>query len=174
MSWWPCFIHRQTLYLVGIWRKPASHYVFKLKVALDYTVLLQLQPHFSPATLYKRLFQEAEPPSCLVSKAQSPFPSEQHHKAPLLQGAEACRRNFSPSHYQRLLRHADRVSCALELTVSEVSLNPTEALQWNSTDARSNPRAELAAFSTWQMGSVWRMRRNYFTWVFMHWNFRVL
>lgn len=53
-----------------------DHYGFELKIALDYTVPLQLQAHCGkhcPVTPYKRQFQEAEPLSCPISKAQSPF-----------------------------------------------------------------------------------------------------
>lgn len=95
------------------------------------------------------------------------FPREQHHKAPQLQGAEICRSKFSPLliyFFQRLLRHPDRVRCALVLTVSEAFLNPTEDLHWNSTDGKSNPKRGLAAFSTGRWGGpVWRIRWNYFT-----------
>lgn len=75
------------------------HYVFKLKVALDYTVPLQLQAHCGkhcPVTPYKRQFQEAEPLSCPVSKAQSPFQVSSTTKLHSCKGLKSAGEIFLP------------------------------------------------------------------------------
>lgn len=98
MSWWHCFIQRWTAHLAGVWRKPASLH-FKIKSSSRLHSAIATVTSFWQ-TLLCNTPQKAVPRSraCLMPGFQrtEPFPSEQHHKAPQLQGAEVCRRNFPP------------------------------------------------------------------------------
>lgn len=119
---------------------------------------LRLQRHFwprkhSPVIPYKRSFRAVDPPSPSVWKAQNILLSQQRSKAPLQGGTEVCGEEFPPippclSTLSRDFSETrEGFRCAPTLTVSEASQNPTEALQWNSTDAKIKPANRIQGCS---------------------------